>query len=414
MRVLFVNPAGILGGAERSLLDLIVSLRASRPSLDPRLLLLADGPLVRQVEEIGVPVRVLSMPAALGDLGDSVLGARGGAPAALDLLSSVAGAGLRLPGFVRRLRALVREERPDLIHSNGNKSHLLASLAAVKGIPIVWHVRDFIGSRRVMARLLGAARGRAASAIAISKAVGEDVEATLPGLPVDVVYNAIDVESFAPGPGDGRHLDALAGAPALRDGGVRVGLVATFAHWKGHGVFIEAAARALGSLPAESVRFYVVGGPVYATRGSQVSQESLKARAERLGIAGEVAFAGFQGEIAGVYRALDIVVHASTQPEPFGRTIVEAMACGRPVIASRAGGAAEIFDHGRDAIGVPPGDAEALAAAIISLAARPEERRRLGEEARRTAVARFSRTRLGPEVGGIYDALLSRKPAPIL
>jgi glycosyltransferase involved in cell wall biosynthesis len=200
----------------------------------------------------------------------------------------------------------------------------------------------------------------------------------------------------------------------LRDGGVRVGLVATFAHWKGHGVFIEAAARALGSLPAESVRFYVVGGPVYATRGSQVSQESLKARAERLGIAGEVVFAGFQGEIAGVYRALDIVVHASTQPEPFGRTIVEAMACGRPVIASRAGGAAEIFDHGRDAIGVPPGDAEALAAAIISLAARPEERRRLGEEARRTAVARFSRTRLGPEVGGIYDALLSRKPAPIL
>jgi len=408
MKVLFLNPAGILGGAERSLLDLIVSLRAARPSMDLRLALLGDGPFVRQAEEAGVPVRVLPMPAALGDVGDSALNAGGGAAALVGLLRNLGSASLHLSPFVRRFREMVREERPDLIHSNGNKSHLIASLAAVRGIPIVWHVRDFLGSRRIMARLLGIARVRAAAAVAISKAVGRDIETTFPGLPVAVVYNAIDVESFSPAPGDGRHLDARAGREALREGGLRVGLVATFALWKGHAVFVEAAARAIKSLPAGSVRFYVVGGPVYTTRGSQVSEASLREQAARLGIADQVAFVGFQREIAGVYRALDIVVHASTQPEPFGRTIVEAMACGRPVIASRAGGAAEIFEDGRDAVGVPPGDADRMASAIVSLATRPEERRRLGEEGRRTAVARFSRGRLGAEISSVYARILGR------
>lgn len=70
-------------------------------------------------------------------------------------------------------------------------------------------------------------------------------------------------------------------------------------------------------------------------------------------------------------RALDIVVHASTQPEPFGLVIAEAMACGRAVIASQAGGAAEIIDPGENALGLPPGDAAVLAERIVQLAQMP-------------------------------------------
>jgi len=79
-------------------------------------------------------------------------------------------------------------------------------------------------------------------------------------------------------------------------------------------------------------------------------------------IENRVGFVPFQDNPADVYRALDIVVHASTKPEPFGRTIVEAMACGKPVIAAQTGGAAELFTHDHDAVGVPPGDPAALAA----------------------------------------------------
>jgi glycosyltransferase involved in cell wall biosynthesis len=98
-------------------------------------------------------------------------------------------------------------------------------------------------------------------------------------------------------------------------------------------------------------------------------------------------------------------VHASTRPEPFGLTIVEAMACARPVIVAREGGAAELFTHDRDAFGVPPRDAEALARAILTLAEEPERRARLGEQARHTVLERFTRARLGRQALATYRRL---------
>jgi len=406
VRILFVNPVGILGGAERSLLDLIVSMRAAYPSWDLSVALMADGPFVEAVESLGVRVHSIPMPHALAELGDSMLAGTGGVASRLGLLARTARAGLGLRGYLRRFRSLAERERPDLIHSNGNKSHLVTSLAAAGGAPVLWHVRDFLGSRRLMARALRWARKGAAGSIAISGAVRRDIEATFPGLPVDVVYNGVDVDIFAPAPGDGTKLDALAGLRPAGQGVVRVGLVGTYAIWKGHMLFLDAAARAIERLSGDRVRFYVVGGAVYSTRGSQVAEADLRARAAALGIAEHVGFVGFQREVADSYRDLDIVAHASIQPEPFGRTIVEAMACGRAVIVSRSGGAAELFTHGHDAVGVSPGSVEELASAVVSLATNPGERRRLGEEARRTAVTRFSRARLGPEVGRIYERLL--------
>jgi glycosyltransferase involved in cell wall biosynthesis len=100
---------------------------------------------------------------------------------------------------------------------------------------------------------------------------------------------------------------------------------------------------------------------------------------------------------------LDIAAHTSTQPEPFGLTIVEAMACGTPVIVSRAGGAAEIFTDGHDALGFQPGDASSLTSAIERLVESAELRQRLGKNARQTAEERFSRRRLGPQLLATYD-----------
>src|SRR5712692_6438072 len=118
-----------------------------------------------------------------------------------------------------------------------------------------------------------------------------------------------------------------------------------------------------------------------------------------------MGFIGFQEHLAPIYQALDVVVHASTQPEPFGLTIVEAMACARPVIVSRAGGAAELFTHDHDAVGVPPGDAAALAAAMSDLIHDRERRQRLAENAVRTARERFDRNRLGPCILKLYQEI---------
>ena len=180
--------------------------------------------------------------------------------------------------------------------------------------------------------------------------------------------------------------------------------MATYANWKGHDVFLDALARLPATGP--TVRGYVVGGPIYATVGSQFTRDELERRAAANGLAGRVGFIPFQPDPADVYRMLDVAVHASIRPEPFGLTIVEAMACGKPVVVAAAGGAAELFTPGHDGLGHTPGDAKGLTDAIARLAADPELRARLGANARRTAVERFSQERYGREIAAVFAACL--------
>jgi glycosyltransferase involved in cell wall biosynthesis len=258
-----------------------------------------------------------------------------------------------------------------------------------------------------MARALRWASRWAASGIAVSQAVRQDADTVLPRLPVAVVANATDTEHYCPGPAAGRFLDDLAGLPPGPQNALRIGLVATYARWKGHDVFLEAAARLVHEGLPQPVRFYIVGGPIYQTQGSQWSLEELRSRAVGLSTADQLGFVPFQADPAPIYRALDVVVHASTLPEPFGLTIIEAMACGRAVIVSRAGGAAELFRDRHDALGITPGDVAGLTAAMRELLTDGEQRRRLGENARITAVERFHRDRLGGEVLAVYNSLQS-------
>jgi glycosyltransferase involved in cell wall biosynthesis len=410
MKILYLNLGGEMGGAERSLLDLIASTRQTIPYARMLLLASADGPLVRLAREAGAEARALPMPSALAGMGDSALARGGRAASAARILARAAPAAFAASRYAAKLRRAAAGFEPDIVHSNGNKMHLAAAVARVRGAALVWHVRDFIGARRLLPMALRRLRRRATGVIAISEAVAADARAVLPGLPVQVVYNAIDVDHFAPG-GPAAALDTLAGLAPLGADGIRVGLVATYATWKGHDLFLEAAARALASLRGQRVRFYVVGGPIYATPGSQVSAVELRKKAASLRLSDRVAFIGFQNDPAPVYRALDVFVHASTRPEPFGRTIVEAMGCGRAVIASRAGGAAELFTHDSDAIGFTPGSVGELADAIVFLVNNDQRRALLGERARRTAVERFSRARLGPEVVEAYERFRSERAA---
>lgn len=339
------------------------------------------------------------MPEAFASLGDSSLRGRG----KLGALGGLAVRGLPAAWAVRRfardLKAALTAINPDLIHTNGIKAHLLARLASPPGVPVVWHIRDFLSARPLIARVARWASRRASGAIAISESVASDARSVLGNTPVRLVYNAVDVETFRPGPGDGPRLDHLAGLEPPPEATVRVGLVATYAIWKGQDLLLKAISRIPPEIPA---RFYIVGGPIYQTKGSQFSEAGLKAIAAESGVSDRVAFVPFQSGTADVYRALDVVVHASTLPEPFGRTIVEAMACGRPVAVSKAGGASELFQHDVDAVGFAPSDPGSLASAIVGLVNDPEKRSRIASEARRTALARFARPRLGPEVLAAY------------
>ncbi len=220
-------------------------------------------------------------------------------------------------------------------------------------------------------------------------------------LPIYSIWNAVDLERFSPD-GSTLDLDGRCGLPPSGADVVRVGLVATFARWKGHHVFLEAIARLPPSL---HVRAYVIGGPVYQTGKSEVSIEELRKASARLGIADRVGFTGFIEDPAPAIRALDVVVHASTEPEPFGLAIAEGMACGRAVVVSAGGGAAELVTAGVDALTFTPGDSGALARCIEQLAADAALRQRLGRAARATAERSFTRRRLTNELLEVYQRI---------
>lgn len=402
MRVLFLSPVGAIGGAERVLLTAVAGLRRADPSVEVGVLALSDGPLLAAARELGAEANVVAVPGALAKLGDSQLRAGGKWAGRLALLARTAVAVPSGARYVAKLRRAVAAFRPDLVHSNGIKTHLLSRLAVPRGVPVVWHLHDFYGLRPLSAKLLRRACGRVRAGVAISDAVAADTAAALPGVPVHTVLNAVDLARFVPD-GSRADLDALAGVPPAHT--VRVGLVATYARWKGHLAFLDAAARLARDAPGLPVRWYIVGGPIYAT-AAQFSEPELRAAAAERGLADRVAFVPFQADTPAVYRALDVMIHASTLPEPFGLTVAEAMACGRAVVVSAAGGAAELFTDGADALGVAPGDVAGIASAVRRLAEDAELRVRLGASARATAGARFDALRYGPQLLSVYREVL--------
>ncbi len=415
MRIVYLNPVGAMGGGERSLLDLIASVRAAEAQVEMSLIVCTDGPLIDAARSLGVRVQLVPMPTVLAQAGDSRL-RHARWRRELDTFAGIIGAGIAAKRYAGVLRDAIRELEPDIIHSNGIKTHLLLSLARLSQFPRIWHVRDFLSSRPLVGRLLRYAADAGTTIIANSQAVADDLRATLgrksDRVPIEVVYNGIDARLFCLGPTDRGRLDALANLSPSTPDTLRVGMVATYARWKGQDLFLEAARRVIARGLPGSLRFYIIGGPIYQTTGSQFSESELRDLAVRLGVGAEVGFIPYQDQPADIYRALDIVVHASTQPEPFGRTIVEGMACGNAMIVSDEGGARELFRAGHDALGFAPRDAGALAEAIALLAKDSALRDRLGSAARQTAVERFDRARIGPQVLRIYRRLTAGRSRP--
>ena len=399
LRILFVNPIGELGGSERSLLDAMSSLLKTDAPLEVKLLLFADGELAERARTIGVDVRVLPLPPALATLGESAKGS--GARA---LAETALRAALLTPRFAAAFRSTVRTLAPDVLHTNGMKAHLLAA-SCFRRRPLVAHLRDFASERPLSRFALPLLARPRALVVTNSGAVEADALGVSPRLRTRVVYNGIDMEEFRPGPRALEPLATLAGLPVPAEHTLVVGLVATYAWWKGHRLFLDAAER-IRERTQRTLRFYIVGGPIYGTTGSELSVDQLRALIREKGLEAHVGLVPFQRDVAPVYRGLDVIVHGSTRAEPFGRTIVEGMATGRAVVVSRAGGAAELFHEGRSGLGYEPGNADDLVRALLELSGDAELRARLGEGARVEAVERFDRALLGRELLASYRALL--------
>ncbi|MBM3771581.1 MAG: glycosyltransferase family 4 protein [Acidimicrobiia bacterium] len=400
MLLVLVSGSAEVGGAERCLLDMTASLRQARPDWDLHVVTPAEGPLAETARAMGVGVDAVPFGPTLSRIGEATAN-RADLPRTLVRVACAAGP---VADYARRLRLRLRDLAPTIVHTHGVKAHLAAAWTKPVDARVVWHLHDYLGPRGTSTALLRRSLGRCAAVIANSRSVAIDAHRALGGrVPVVTVLNAVDLRRYCP-TGPTVDLDRLGEAPPPRPGTLRVDLLATFGRWKGHATFIDACAQLMPHLPMYA---YIIGAPLYTTDGSQYSLEELKARARAAGIGSRLTFTGYAPHSEQALRALDIVVHASTDPEPFGLVIAEAMACGRAVIVADAGGSREIIEPGVDALTHIPGDATSLAARIRDLIADPARRASLAAAAREAALTRFDRMRLASDLAPVYEHALT-------
>jgi glycosyltransferase involved in cell wall biosynthesis len=407
-RVAYLAHTSVASGAELALARLLPSLG----EVDSAVILAEEGPLVGLLESEGVEVAVRPMSEGARNLRRAaVVPGLGALRAAVDTI-----------GYSLSLARHLRRTRPDLVVTNSLKSDLYGGLAArLAGIPVIWHLHDRIAPDYLPSpavRLIQlAARFLPRGVIANSTATLETLGGRRAGGSYQVIGNvcpladgALQPEASAtqlPGteprrPGtQARGPVTEARPPGTEHRPLTVGIVGRLAPWKGQDVFLRAFARAFGGSDTQAV---IVGGALF---GEDDFAAELTALTEELGIADQVRFTGHLPDPWPEMASFDILVHASTVPEPFGQVIVEGMALGVCVVASDRGGPTELVTPDVDGLLVAPSDPAALAQALRRLGDDPALRHRLGSAGPRAA-ARFSAETIAAEEQQFYALVLNR------
>jgi glycosyltransferase involved in cell wall biosynthesis len=300
----------------------------------------------------------------------------------------------------------MRRTRPHIVHTHTAKAGALGRLAArLTRVPVVlhtyhghvfegyfgpWRTRLFLSVERALAR-------RTDCLLAVSGAVRQDLLALGIGRPEHfrVVPLGLDLDRFLASDAWRGELRAELGLPLEAP---LVGIVARLVPIKMHEVFLRAAARVSREVPGS--QFIVVG--------SGQRRAELEALAVEHGLSGRVHFLGWRCDLERVYADLDVTVLTSRN-EGSPVALIEAMAAGRPVVATRVGGVGDVVEDGVTGHLVPSGDAEAVAAAIVDLLSDPKRRQTMGEAGREQVVPRFAMKRLLADLDGLYRDLLGAR-----
>ncbi len=385
-RVVFVDHVARLSGGEIALLRVLGHLR----QINAHVILGEDGPFAARLAQAGVSVEVLPIDPAARELRKDAVRLSALSPSAL--VGTVT--------YVVRLALRLRRLRADLVHTNSLKSGVYGSLAArLAGVPVVWHVRDRIAEdylprpavrlmRRLIARLPD---GVIANSQATMQTLDADGRGQRRGQRRWIVPDSVEISErprTAPSPG-----------PTF-------GILGRIAPWKGQDLFLRAFAAAF---PEGDARAVIVGVAMF---GEEAFERELKELALNLGLAERVEFRGFREDVWAELASLDVLVHASITPEPFGQVVLEGMAAGLPVIAPDEGGPASMIADGQTGRLFSSRDCDSLASAMRALADAPAERERLGRSAQ-AALDEYHPDAVAAHLQSAYEALLaSRRRAP--
>lgn len=368
--IIYIHSSDELYGSDIVLLNLVRRLdpRRFRPLVLTPTDIAYEGLLSRKLEAAGIEHHAVDLP---------VLRRRYLSPT-------------RLPALLGRVIAAPRRVRPflapapTLLHSNTTAVMAGALVRRQVHLPHLWHVHEIITHPSWLRKWIAFMVARSSDrVVAISQAVASHLLADQPSLAprLSVIYDAVDTETYHPD-NDGHALREMWKTSSDQ---VLVGVIGRISAWKGQELFLRALAEAIAQAP--QLRGVIVGGTV---PGESWRLQALQSLAQELGIASHLIWAGYRRDMPQILAALDIVVVPSTRPEPFGMVVIEAMACGRPVIATRHGGPCETIKEGETGYLVSPQHTSELRTALVRLASQPQLRQQLGAAGRQRVLQQFS------------------------
>jgi len=390
VNILFLDQSGKLGGAELALLDFM------KDCPNALLGLFEDGRFRELAEQNHVSVKVLGRTAI-------AVRKESGWLTGLSSLGQL----IPLIATVTRL-----SQDYDLIYANTAKALVVGAMASLMSRrPLVFHLHDILSldhfspaNRRL---LVGLSNQFASLVIAVSQAsLKSFIEAGgRPELGV-IVHNGFQLEDYSC---DRSSQDLQTKAHQLRASlGLQnrfiIGHFSRLSPWKGQHVLIDA----LAQCPLDTIAVFV-GDALF---GEKAYAQELHAQVDRLGLSDRVHFLGFRSDVVPLMTMCDLIAHTSTAAEPFGRVIVEAMLCGKPIIAAQEGGVLEIVESGVNGWLVPPGDADQLVKTIHHCRDHWEETLAIAQQGQEQAKQRFSLTTIRHQIHQLLEQVIRARSQP--
>lgn len=302
---------------------------------------------------------------------------------------------ITLPEAVRYWK-IGRKYKVGLVHLNNIMGSQLAGILAAKmlNVPCVGHLRDFEDVDRVTrfyARFID-------FHIAISDAIRDNLlRLAVPEEKITVVYDAIDLQDFD----DTVSIGHLKQEFKLNDEEQVFGIFGRIIGWKGIVEFVHAAALVIKSTP--NTKAFIVGD---CSDGDSVYLKVVKNLIVEYGLEEEIILTGYRTDVPALMKLMDVVVHASITPEPFGMVLIEAMAMKKPVVATKIGGPLDIVLDGQTGFLVAPRDNVGMSDAIKRLLIDKALAADMGRNGKSRVIAMFTKERYARQVEGVYSKLL--------
>jgi glycosyltransferase involved in cell wall biosynthesis len=382
--ILFVHQSADLYGSDKVLLALVTKL--DHDKWYPIVLLPVDGPLFVELEAIGAECHVVP----ISRLARTSLSLRGLFELPVNLMRSI-----------RAFNRVLMGRHVDLVHSNTLAVLSGAIWARWHRIPHVWHVHEIILQPQIARKIYAALLCWFADCVVCnSYATKNNLLQVKPSLAskIQVVWNGLMREKEV----DAEIVHCYRNQLGMQDKDILVALVGRINRLKGHGVLIEAAALLLQQ-GVHNLRFVIVGS---APIGQEHFLYTLKRSINESPARQCFVLQPFTPDVWSVLDACDIAVIPSTEPESFGMIALEAMASAKPVVASNHGGIVEVVVDRETGLLVPPGDAQALANAIMQLAADSHLRKKMGKAGQLRYLNEFKLDRYIDNMSKVYESML--------